>query len=486
MQFNSLQYIIFLPIVFVLYYLLNHKYRWFLLLAASYLFYAWLMQIHLLIILFAITVFTYYLGNYLSTKQNETSRRRILIFGLIVNIGILLSFKYSVFAIKSLNNIFNSGISLSSLPAIFLVTIGLSYFIFQALSYLIDIYYEKQEPEPHFGYFALYLAFFPKLLQGPIEKAGVVVPQLKTEQKFDYENFRRGSFIFLFGIFKKVVIADHIAIFVNQVWGNLDSYSGLPLIVAIFAFAFQIYYDFSAYTDMAIGSALILNINLTNNFNHPYYSTSITDFWRRWHISFSKWLMEYVFTPLQISFRTLGKFGMSLAFLITFFICGLWHGASVSFVLWGIYNGLYFVVSYLTAGLRRNINSFLKTDKIPQIHNVFKIIITFIFVSGGWLLFRSESVSQIKYFLIHLKGNMHFNIGDYRFGLDKDEMWVFIGGLILAEIIQLIEVIKKTGIYDIITKYNGVIRWSFYYLIIIVILFYGAFNRSTQFIYFQF
>jgi D-alanyl-lipoteichoic acid acyltransferase DltB (MBOAT superfamily) len=222
-----------------------------------------------------------------------------------------------------------------------LSSIGMSFYTFQALSYSNDIYREIQIPEAHLGRFALYVCFFPKLLQGPIERAGGLLIQLRKPFEFDYENTREGLLRIAWGLFKKVVIADRVAVIVNTVYGNAGGFTGLPLIVATYSYAIQIYTDFSGYTDIALGTARLFNIRLTENFNKPYFAQGVADFWRRWHISLSSWLLDYIFRPLQWRWRDLRLAGPFMALLVTFLVSGAWHGASWNFILWGLLHGLF-------------------------------------------------------------------------------------------------------------------------------------------------
>src|SRR6185369_6842580 len=291
MPFNSLTYFLFLPAAYLVFYLAGERARWFILLAASLLFYAALNVPYLLAVLTLVAITTYCFGIWLDRSDTSKARRFLLWSGITINVLILIAMKYLPFLSENLQTL-SALLSLDTQiqPVKAFVAIGVSYYVFQAISYLIDIYLEVEKPERHFGYFALYLAFFPKLLQGPIERSGDLIPQLKEKYEFNYGNMRFGLLLFTWGLFKKVVIADRLGIFVDTAYNDVHAVSGLSLLLATYAYAFQIYTDFSGYTDMALGSARLFNITLTQNFNSPYLATSVADFWRRWHITFSRWI----------------------------------------------------------------------------------------------------------------------------------------------------------------------------------------------------
>ncbi|TLM59851.1 MAG: MBOAT family protein, partial [Deltaproteobacteria bacterium] len=304
MTFNSLAYFLFLPAVWLVHHCLGQRLRWLFLLAASLGFYASLKAPYLLGVLALVTVATYGFGLWIDRAGTPGAKRRLLWGGIAVNVAVLAAMKYVPFLAENLTLLFGFLGSPVQLPHMqLLVAVGVSYYVFQAISYLSDIYLEIAEPERHFGYFALSLAFFPKLLQGPIERSGELLPQLKAPYVFDYGNVRYGLLLFTWGLFKKVVLADRLGLYVDAVYADIPAYHGLPLLAATYAYAFQIYFDFSGYTDMALGTARLFNIRLTDNFNRPYLATSVADFWRRWHISFSRWILDYIFKPLQMAWR---------------------------------------------------------------------------------------------------------------------------------------------------------------------------------------
>src|SRR6185369_1442449 len=321
MSFNSLKYFLFLPIVYLIFYCVGERARWCVLLGASLLFYAALNVPYLLVAVLLVAIATYAFGIWLDYAESAKSKRVLLWGGIATNVLILVVMKYLPFIsenLKALSTILSLDAQIQPIKAF--VAIGVSYYIFQAISYLFDIYLEIEKPERHFGYFALYLTFFPKLLQGPIERAADLLPQLKAKYEFIYDNMRFGMLLFTWGLFKKVVIADRLGLYVDAVYQDVHAFTGLPLLLATYAYALQIYMDFSGYTDMALGSALLFNINLTQNFNSPYLAISVAYFWRRWHITFSRWIFDYIFKPLQMQWRNWKKWGTATALIVTFLV----------------------------------------------------------------------------------------------------------------------------------------------------------------------
>src|ERR1700733_4257563 len=276
------------------------------------------------------------------------------------------------------------------------VTLGVSYYTLQAISYLVDLYLGTAEPERHFGRFALYLGFFPKLLQGPIERSSNLLPQLQVLRGFDYENVRSGLLLFAWGLFKKVAVANRLSTYVNGVYYDPHGYSGITLAAATYMYAIQIYADFSGYTDMALGVARMFNIRLTQNFNSPYLATSIADFWRRWHISFSRWILDYISKPLQMQWRDARTLGVAAALMVTFLFSGLWHGVSLNFVVWGALHGV-FIASSVFIKPWQNRTYELARLKNHSVRRFIQVFVTFNLVSFAWIFFRANSLADAWY-----------------------------------------------------------------------------------------
>jgi len=409
MPFNSLKYFLFLPVVWLVYCLAGERARWCVLLLASLLFYAALQTPYLLPVLVLVALSTFCFGRWLGKAASLRQKQYILLGGITVNLLVLLVMKYLPFLSANLQTLAALlGFAGADLTLKTLVAIGVSYYVFQAISYLIDIYLEIDEPEENFGYFLLYLAFFPKLLQGPIERAGDLLPQLRNLSRPGLDQFRTGLFLIASGLFRKIVIADRLALFVDPVYGNVENFSGIALLTATYLYALQLYFDFSGYTEIALGTARLFNINLTNNFNSPYMATSIADFWRRWHISFSRWILDYLFKPLQMQWRNRQNWGTAAALVVTFLVSGVWHGASWGFVVWGLLHGGYMAAAIFYRPYQKKIHKFCGVEK-TRLLKVWQIAVTFNLVSFAWIFFRAESMHDAWYVVSHLVGGLNFS-----------------------------------------------------------------------------
>lgn len=489
MPFNSLKYFLFLPVVYLVFYFVGERSRWFVLLAASMLFYAALNVPYLLVVLVLVAMTTYGFGIWLDQAESAKTKRALLLCGIATNIIILVVMKYLPFLSENLKTL-SILLSLENQiqPVKAFVAIGVSYYVFQAISYLFDIYLEIEKPERHFGYFALYLAFFPKLLQGPIERAGDLIPQLKTKYVFNYDNMRFGMLLFTWGLFKKVVIADRLGLYVDAVYKDVHAFTGLPLLLATYAYAFQIYMDFSGYTDMALGSARLFNINLTNNFNSPYLATSVADFWRRWHITFSRWILDYIFKPLQMQWRNWKNWGTAIALIVAFLVSGIWHGANWGFVIWGGLHGLYMACSVFYKPYQKKLHKALGIEK-TKIQRCWQIFVTFNLVCFAWIFFRSAclgdawyvvknifnfsasySLFQVAGMSNYIKSNIFMELGRYEF-------------IKLMSFMIMLFVLRNKDQAMLFNK-STVQRWAIYYILIVFICFFYVSN--SQFIYFRF
>lgn len=385
MNFQNPFFFLFFLVILCLHYGLPRNKRWIVLLAGSLVFYLSLGVYYLLIPLALVILISFWTGRQIHRSGEGVAGRNWFILGAGVNVLILVFFRfYPLVAARWMH----PG---SHAPVI--AAFGVSFYVFQAISYLADIYLGKIEPEAHLGYFSLYIAFFPKILQGPIERGKDLLPQLHDLGDFDYENARAGAIQFTYGLFKKVAVADRLGGLVDPIYGNVSQSSGLALLFATFIYAFQLYYDFSGYTDMALGIARVFNIRLTNNFNLPYLATSIAEFWRRWHISFSRWIMDYLFKPIQLSLRKWGIWGGVVAILITFLLSGLWHGASAGFIIWGLLQGIYLSVDMLYSPLRKKLYRKLKLENSP-LAKAWQVFLTFNLVSFAWIFFRASNISD--------------------------------------------------------------------------------------------
>ena len=495
MAFNSLTYFLFLPLIWIVYQLTPDRLRWLLLLAASLGFYAMLKAPYLLVVLGLVAGVTYSVGVRLGRCSDDTGRKRLLWIGVGANLLVLISLKYlpAVFSDFHLSP-FTFDLSRFYSPFThhfsLLITIGISYYVFQAISYLADIYLEIIDPEPHFGYLFLSLAFFPKLLQGPIERSGGLLPQLKKPYVFDYDMARSGLILFAWGLFKKVVVADRLALYVNTVYGDVHTYTGLPLILATYCYAFQIYYDFSGYTDMALGSARLFNINLTQNFNSPYLATSVADFWRRWHISFSRWILDYIFKPLQMSWRDWGTAGTAAALLVTFLVSGIWHGASWGFVVWGVLHGVYLAASVYYRPWQKKIHKALGIEK-TKLLKIWQTVVTFNLVCFAWIFFRADSLQDAFYLVNHaLRGigttllPLFSSFGSLRAG--KGLLKPIFLDMQYELFIVIVVILISFPLARLMNRNRFTPRYASYLILILIIVLFGYFTNTGNFIYTRF
>lgn len=489
MLFNSLQYLIFFPIVIGLFFSLPHRFRWTILLSASYYFYmCWKPEYVLLIIVS--TLIDYYAGIRMGKIAQKKKRKKYLILSLVSNIGLLFSFKYFNFFNDSARAFFDSLNMFYGILALdILLPIGISFYTFQTLSYSIDVYRGTREPEKHLGIFAVYVSFFPQLVAGPIERSTRLLPQFYKVQSFDYQRMTDGVKLMLWGFFKKVVIADRLAIYVNEVYNNPGDFSGVPLILATYFFAFQIYCDFSGYSDIAIGSAKVMGYDLMTNFRRPYFSKSISEFWRRWHISLSSWFRDYLYIPLGGGRVTIRRWHFNL--LTVFLISGLWHGANWTFIIWGGLHGFYIVISQMTRNIRDRISSFFKLEQKPQIQKIIRIFVTFHLVLFAWIFFRANTLSDALLIIQKIPAIDFSNItNDLASGFNTDYIvlgWIdLLVSFLAIAFLEIVELIQRQGSFRLYISSQPLwLRWSAYYGLIISIILFGIFNH-VEFIYFQF
>jgi alginate O-acetyltransferase complex protein AlgI len=488
MLFNSLEFAIFFPVVTLLFFLLPHRFRWLLLLLASCFFYMFFKPVYIFILMFTIII-DYFAGIWIARQTDKKKKKRLLLLSIFANVGVLVIFKYYNFIIDNFNIVIKSFNHHSGIPLLnILLPIGLSFHTFQAMSYTIEVYKGRQQPEKHFGIYALYVMFYPQLVAGPIERPQNMIHQFYEVKKFNYENMRRGLIQVGWGLFKKVVIADRLSLFVNQVYGNTTDYKGLPLITATIFFAFQIFCDFSGYSDIALGSAKCMGFDLMMNFNRPYMATSIGEFWQRWHISLSTWFRDYVYIPL--GGNRVSKLKWYRNILIVFILSGIWHGANWTFVVWGLLHGLYLVIEH------KFYLYFPSLKKAPGISvTIIKRLNVFIFAAFAWVFFRSSNVSQAFYIIKNFFANIPLQIRQVISNEHFSRLQLlymnqpgseFFLAVIFLLVMMIIHFLQKTDTFDnwLIRK-PTYFRWSFYYGLVLVFVCFGIFNRS-EFIYFQF
>lgn len=477
--FNSLNFIIFFLVIISLYFTIPHKARWVLLLVASIYFYMSFIPIYILI-LFLIIIIDYFAAIFIE-KSTGRKRKMFLMMSIVANIGLLSTFKYYNFINDNLSFLLQSlGLQSYNLPYMnIILPIGLSFHTFQAMSYTIEVYKGNYTAERHIGIYALYVLFFPQLVAGPIERPQNLLPQLRLDYDFDYTKAKYGLLLMLWGFFKKVVIADRLSIVVDNVYGNVHGYTGSPLIIATVFFAFQIYCDFSGYTDIAIGIAQIMGVKLMDNFRRPYFSKSISEFWRRWHISLSSWFRDYLYIPLGGNRVSVPRWYFNLFFV--FLISGLWHGAAWTFVIWGALHGIYIIFGIVTQQTRDKIKNRLDLPKWTN--NAIKIIITFILVDISWIFFRANNLSDAFYILTHLFVGISFNPLAMNLGIDMPDLIIAIISILFMEFVHLIQ--EHRGMRSFLSTKPAWLRWTIYIIIILFILLFGVFGNK-EFIYFQF
>ncbi len=476
MLFNSFHFVFFFLIVTSLYYLLPNKYRWLLLLISSCFFYGFFVPIYLLILGFTIVVD--YFAGILIEKSVGKKRKQFLILSLVANIGILATFKYYNFFNDILTSFLHVFDIQNHVPYLsILLPIGLSFHTFQAMSYTIEVYRGNQKAEKHFGLYALYVMFFPQLVAGPIERPQNLIHQFYEKHPFRYENISIGLKLMLWGLLKKVVIADRLSVYVNAVYNNAEHHSGVTFMVATVFFAFQIYCDFSGYSDIAIGTAKVLGYDLMKNFNRPYLSKSVAEFWNRWHISLSTWFKDYVYIPLGGNRVAIKRIYLNL--LIVFIISGFWHGANWTYIAWGASNGVLLI---LTMSLKKMEIPFLKNKKLSLIFTPISIGITFILICLTWIFFRANSIHDAL--MIYQKiGSLE---GSLYIPKIRNEIFSLLYSIVAILALITIEVKQeffKEKFQEIQNRY--MIKQISYAMILIIIVLFGVFDGG-QFIYFQF
>lgn len=486
MNFNSLQYYLFLPAVILLYYILPVKLRNPLLLIASYFFYMCWQPTYALLMLTS-TAITYFCSRCIA--QYPGRKKLWLASSLVLNLAILFFFKYFNFAASLITDILNAANLQVMAPSLdVLLPVGISFYTFQALGYTIDVYRGDIAAEKSFPTYALFVSFFPQLVAGPIERSRNLLPQFREVHRFSWENIKAGLLPFFWGLFKKIVIADQLAVIVNTVYAAPENFLPYQLVAATIAFAFQIYCDFSAYSDIARGSAIMLGFRLMRNFNSPYFATSVQDFWRRWHISLSTWFRDYLYFPLGGSRCSKARHCLNL--LIVFAVSGLWHGAALTFIIWGLLNGLYQVVSLLTAPARKKIQQALHVQDGNPLLTIFRYAITFALICIAWVFFRAESLGDATYILNVVAGLIP-SAGDLgqahlSMGLDAaNKIMVIVAMLVLLAVDYL-------GLrHNLAEKINNTIipRYVIYFLLLAAIFIFGSYGVGydpQDFVYFQF
>ncbi len=471
MLFNAYDFIFFLPIVVMLYYVIPVRFRWILLLLASYFFYmAWRVEYVFLILLS--TIIDYLAGWQIFRSKSKARKQGFLMVSLLTNIGLLLFFKYYNFTVENINIIFKAlSVSKPIKELDILLPVGISFYTFQTLSYTLDIYKGKIIPEKHFGVFAVFVSFFPQLVAGPIERAGRLLPQFHKKIELNYKDFRDGVIFMLWGFFMKIVIADRISEYVNEVYRIPQVYSGEHLLTATYFFSFQIYCDFAGYSLIAIGAARLLGIHLMNNFKRPYFALNIREFWSRWHISLSTWFRDYLYIPLGGNRVRIKRWVVNI--LLVFIISGFWHGANWTFIAWGAMHGLMMVVYVLWQARQKS-----KPGRLKRLLSVF---FTFQLVSFSWVFFRADSLEN-AFFIIKQcfiwDGNLPLNL----FANRNDAIIAVLAILLLL----FVDILAEKYDYQCwISRTPRLIKYAALLLIFSAVVLLSKWNEA-DFLYFQF
>lgn len=471
MLFNTIEFIIFLPVVVILYYLIAPRYRWILLLAASYYFYmSWKVEYIFLIVVS--TLIDYTTGLLMERLPTKKARFPLLLLSLCSNLGLLFFFKYYNFAVGNLNSVFSHFGFQHDIPLMsFLLPVGISFYTFQTLSYSIDVFFGRQKAEKHLGYFALYVSFFPQLVAGPIERFSRLTPQLKKAHVFTYENLANGIRLILYGLFIKMVIADNLSGIVDEIYMNPSVFSSIDLLIGMFFYSIQIYSDFYGYSIIAIGSALIMGVHLMDNFKNPYLSKNISEFWQRWHISLSTWFRDYLYFPL--GGNRVSKLRWIINILIVFVVSGIWHGANWTFIIWG---GLFGVIYIIES----TINEWFKFESAFKPYSFGHILLatkTFILVTVIWVFFRSQSLEEALNILNFVIRNTNIEAA----ALDIPfSVWFF---LLLFVVSDIMLYNKRFDTW--VNNFPVFLRWGIYSVLIFSIICFAGVD-NFPFIYFQF
>ncbi len=481
MVFNSFNFVVFIIPVFLLYWLVFKKsavYQNILLLGASLFFYAFA-DWRFLILLVTCILINFLLGLRINSESNERKQQVYLYLGVIFNVGLLLYYKYFNFFLEGFYDMLNAfGVTSSHTALSILLPLGISFFTFQNLGYLLDVYNEEIEPNSNVLEFSLFVAFFPKILSGPIERASQFIPQIKTKRDFSYDTTVDGLRQILWGLFAKVVIAENCAALANPIFNSYQEQSSSALVFGAFFYAIQLYADFSGYSNMAIGVSKLFGIQLMRNFATPFFSTNIADFWRKWHISLTTWMMDYVFTPLSFTLRRQQKLGLIVAIVTTFVLVGLWHGANWTFIVYGLFHGLYFI-PLVYSGSMNTSNAIAQGTWFPSIKESVKMVMLFILVMFTDILFRADNLTMAFDYLQRVFSWSLFSLP-----------WEFLGSTTLFTSLFIlfffgVEWINREKKHDFeVRNYPLLIRWGFYIFLFVLILFFG--KTAETFIYFQF
>lgn len=480
MLFNSLEFAAFFVVVVMVYFAIPHRFRWMMLLASSYYFYMCWKPEYVFLIMFS-TLVDYLVGLRMSILDEKKRRRKYLLLSLTCNLGLLFFFKYFNFLNQSMNEALQAFNIFYDAPVFHvLLPVGISFYTFQTLSYTIDVYQGRIPAERHLGIYALYVSFWPQLVAGPIERTGQLLPQLRRHHTFDYDRVVGGLRLMLWGLFKKVVIADQLAVYVNAVYNHVGDYQGMPLLLATFFFAIQIYCDFSGYTDIARGAAQVMGYDLMENFKRPYFAKSIREFWQRWHISLSTWFRDYVYIPLGGKRKVKWRWYNNL--MITFLLSGLWHGANWTFVVWGGLHGCYLLVENLSTTFQARLANHWFPGEHGFLNRLVRVTITMIMVCFAWIFFRANSMADAWTII----GSM-FLIQPDDLGASVIGLPAFLRVIALLLILWSVDMAeRRRSIQQVVSRLPLPVRWAVYTGSVWIIALAWVFGVQQEFIYFQF
>ncbi len=490
MSFNSIGFLVFYTVVVTLFFAMKHRYRWLLIVIASLYFYMSWRAEYVVLILFSAVV-DYWASWQMAKRDTPKARRPFLFVSLISNLGLLFSFKYFNFLNDSARDLVEHFGGSYPIPYLdVLLPVGISFYTFQTMSYSIDVYWGRLKPEKHFGIYMLFVSYFPQLVAGPIERAQNLLHQFRQEVAFDHARVVSGLKLMAWGMFKKVMIADRVAVMVNHVYNSPGQHEGPAYIIATVLFAVQIYCDFSGYSDIAIGAARVMGVDLMRNFRSPYFSKNISEFWRRWHISLSTWFRDYVYIPLGGN-RTV-KWRWYYNLFITFFLSGIWHGANWTFVVWGALHGFYLIFAIWTASLRAGMGARLGLGRSTVLNHAVQIATTFVLACFGWIFFRANTITDAMTIIGGMGDGWEGFIGPAAaklyaplVGAGLTEMALAIGSIGVLVLVDILQGLPG-GVNGILARRPRWQRWTVYYGLVASMIFYGAYYVPVQFIYFQF
>lgn len=486
MLFNSYHFLYFFIVVTTLYFLLPHRFRWFMLLVASCYFYMTFVPVYILILFFTIVV-DYFAGIYIEKSQGQT-RKWFLVASLVANIGVLAIFKYFNFVNENITLLMdNMGVK-NPIPYLsILLPIGLSFHTFQAMSYTIEVYRGNYKAERHFGIYALYVMFYPQLVAGPIERPQNILYQFYEKYEFDYQRIADGLKLMAWGLFKKIAIADRLSYIVNVAYDEPYKYHGLNFVIATVFFAFQIFCDFSGYTDIALGAARVMGFKLMKNFNRPYHSKSISEFWSRWHISLSTWFRDYLYITLGGNRVSIPRWYFNLFFV--FLVSGLWHGANWTYIVWGALNGFYLVFAIVSQKFRNRVAEASGITRFPKVYSWVQFLTTFVLICISWVFFRARTIADAMHILKSIFTDTWADIVNLIHTHHMEplapatKMIPAVLVIVILEMVHLFQ--KRRSMLQFVNSKPKYVRWSIYYAFVLLLLIFGTASHS-QFIYFQF